>query len=119
MDTTAQGEFLPQSCKATGQVADHQFSVWQFYTKDATRQDFADHTGGHDGRFGHRERGVRSMRRGPVDCNRFRLPLATGTVRQGWSQIPDGEKDSREREIAPGKDPMPLYFEEREGASGS
>ena len=64
MDTTSQGEFLRQSCKATGQVSDHQFPVWQFHTKDATRQDFADHTGGHDRRFGHRERGGLSMRRG-------------------------------------------------------
>ncbi len=64
MDTISQGEFLRQSCKATGQVSDHQFPVWQFHTKDAIRQDFADHTGGHDRRFGHRERGGLSMRRG-------------------------------------------------------
>gem|GEM_PF-6933671 len=63
MNTTTQNKFLRQSCKATGQVTYHKFSVWQFYTKDGVRQDFADHTGGHDGRFGHRERGIHSMRR--------------------------------------------------------
>ena len=40
MDTTAQGEFLPQSCKATGQVADHQFSVWQFFSGEFPRSQY-------------------------------------------------------------------------------